>query len=42
MSDAIDIREGEKIEEASLKNLIRAAVDLNLKGKSKGKSRAGK
>lgn len=27
---AIDIREGEKINEAALKNLIRAAVDLNL------------
>jgi hypothetical protein len=36
---AIDIREGEKINEAALKELIRAAVALNLKGKdnSKGK-----
>jgi hypothetical protein len=29
---AIDIHEGEKIDEAALKNLIRAAVALNLKG----------
>ncbi len=36
---AIDIHEGEKIKEAALKDLIRAAVALNLKGplKSKGK-----
>jgi hypothetical protein len=32
---AIDIHEGEKINEAALKDLIRAAVALNLKGKSK-------
>ncbi len=32
---AIDIHEGEKINEAALKNLIRAAVALNLQGKSK-------
>jgi hypothetical protein len=32
---AIDIREGEKIDEAALKELIRAAVALNLKGKNK-------
>ena len=32
---AIDIHEGEKIDEAALKDLIRAAVALNLKGKSK-------
>ena len=32
---AIDIHEGEKIDEAALKGLIRAAVALNLKGKSK-------
>ncbi len=32
---AIDIHEGEKINEAALKALIRAAVALNLKGKSK-------
>src|SRR5580658_3895752 len=30
---AIDVREGEKINEAALKNLIRAAVALNLKAK---------
>jgi hypothetical protein len=34
---AIDIREGEKINEAALKELIRAAVALNLKPKSKAK-----
>jgi hypothetical protein len=34
---AIDIREGEKINEAALKDLIRAAVALNLAGKSKAK-----
>jgi hypothetical protein len=34
---AIDIHEGEKINEAALKELIRAAVALNLKGKSKPK-----
>ena len=32
---AIDIHEGDKVDEASLKDLIRAAVALNLKGKSK-------
>jgi hypothetical protein len=36
---AIDIHEGEKINEAALKNLIRAAVALNLAGKSKDKSK---
>jgi hypothetical protein len=36
---AIDIHEGDKIDEAALKNLIRAAVALNLKGKSKPKPR---
>ena len=36
---AIDIREGDKINEAALKNLIRAAVALNLEGKSKPKAR---
>jgi hypothetical protein len=36
---AIDIHEGEKIKEASLKDLIRAAVALNLKGKSKPKAK---
>jgi hypothetical protein len=34
---AIDIHEGEKINKAALKELIRAAVALNLKGKSKPK-----
>src|SRR5437899_12772441 len=34
---AIDIHEGEKINEAALKALIRAAVALNLVGKSKPK-----
>ncbi|HEY2170628.1 MAG TPA: DUF1801 domain-containing protein [Candidatus Angelobacter sp.] len=34
---AIDIHEGEKIDEAALKDLIRAAVALNLKGKPKPK-----
>ena len=34
---AIDIHEGERIDEAALKDLIRAAVALNLKGKSKTK-----
>jgi hypothetical protein len=32
---AIDIHEGEKINEAALKDLIRAAVALNLKGKTR-------
>jgi hypothetical protein len=36
---AIDIHEGEKIDEAALKDLIRAAVTLNLQGKSKPKAR---
>src|ERR1700736_4993051 len=36
---AIDIHEGEKIDEAALKDLIRAAVALNLKGKNKPKPR---
>jgi hypothetical protein len=31
---AIDIHEGDKIDEAALKDLIRAAVALNLKGRS--------
>jgi hypothetical protein len=34
---AIDVHEGEKINEAALKNLIRAAVAVNLKGKSGAK-----
>jgi hypothetical protein len=36
---AINIHEGDKIDEAALKDLIRAAVALNLKGKSKPKPR---
>ena len=36
---AIDIHEGDKVDEAALKGLIRAAVALNLKGKSKPKPR---
>ena len=35
---AIDIHEGEKINEAALKDLIRAAVALNLMSKTKAKS----
>ena len=35
---AIDIHEGEKVDEAALKDLIRGAVALNLKGKTKAKS----
>ena len=40
---AIDIREGDKINEAAFKNLIRAAVALNLKSKPKraGSKRPG-
>ena len=34
---AIDIHEGDKIDEAALKDLIRAAVALNLKGKSRSR-----
>ena len=36
---AIDIHEGDTVDEAALKDLIRAAVALNLKGKSKSKPR---
>jgi hypothetical protein len=36
---AIDIHEGDKINEAALKDLIRAAVALNLEGKKKPKPR---
>jgi hypothetical protein len=36
---AIDIHEGEKVDKAALKDLIRAAVALNLKGKNKPKPR---
>ncbi len=38
---AIDIHEGDKLDEAALKYLIRAAVALNLKGKSQSKPRPG-
>lgn len=37
---AIDLHEGDKIDEAALKVLIRAAVALNLEGKAKSKPRA--
>jgi hypothetical protein len=36
---AIDIHKGDKINEAALKDLIRAAVALNLKGESKPSSK---
>jgi hypothetical protein len=36
---AIDIHEGDKVDESALKDLIRAAVALNLEGKSKPKPR---
>jgi hypothetical protein len=36
---AIDVREGEKINEAAFKDLIRAAVALNLESKSKSNSK---
>jgi hypothetical protein len=36
---AIDIHEGDKIDEAALKDLIRAAVALNLEGQPKPKPR---
>ena len=36
---AIDIHEGDKINEAALKDLIRAAVALNLSSNSKGKTK---
>jgi hypothetical protein len=36
---AIDIHEGDKVDEAALKDLIRAAVALNLKGKTKPEPR---
>jgi hypothetical protein len=39
---AIDIHEGEKIDAAALKDLIRAAVALNLEGKEKGKPKAAR
>src|SRR5437588_7939956 len=36
---AIDIHEGDKVNEAALKDLIRAAVALNLKGNNKPKAK---
>jgi len=39
---AIDIHEGEKIDEPALKDLIRAAVALNVNGKSKPRRASGK
>jgi hypothetical protein len=39
---AIDIHEGDTVDEAALKDLIRAAVALNLKGKSKAKPKPGR
>ena len=39
---AIDIHEGDAIDAAALKDLIRAAVALNLKGKSKASRATGK
>jgi hypothetical protein len=39
---AIDIREGERVDEAALKALIRAAVALNLKAKPKSPRVGGK
>jgi len=36
---AIDIHEGDKVDEEALKDLIRAAVSLNLKGKSRPRPR---
>jgi hypothetical protein len=38
---AIDIHEGDKVDEAALKDLIRAAVALNLMAKSEPKPRRG-
>ena len=38
---AIDIREGDKLNEAALKDLIRAAVALNLKGQNQPKRSGG-
>ncbi len=36
---AVDIHEGEKVNEAALKSLIRAAVSLNLESKSRAKAK---
>ena len=38
---AIDIHEGDKVDEAALKDLIRAAVALNLKSKGKTQPKPG-
>ena len=38
---AIDIHEGEKIDEAAFKALVRAAVALHVEGKEKAKPRRG-
>jgi hypothetical protein len=38
---AIDIHEGDKVDEAALQDLIRAAVALNLMSKTKPKARRG-
>ncbi len=37
---AIDVREGEKLDEAAFKALLRAAVALNVEGQQKTKSRS--
>jgi hypothetical protein len=39
---AIDIHEGDKVDEAALRDLIRAAVALNLKGKPRYRTLRGK
>jgi hypothetical protein len=39
---AIDIHEGDRINEAAFKELIRAAVDLNVQGKSKSRRTANR
>lgn len=39
---AIDIHEGEEIDEGALKDLIRAAVELNIEGKSKPRRASSK
>jgi len=39
---AIDIHEGEKLNETALKELVRAAVALNLEGKGTAKARSSK
>ena len=36
---AIDVHEGDQVDEAALKDLVRAAVALNLAGKGKGEGR---